>query len=72
MPLDAYPSIGTVVPNVTILECSFVTSQIGAYRVRPLPLLILLSSAGSTGRCNTGLEFTRRSFKAQGLSRALI
>ena len=28
--------------------------------------------AGSTGRCNTGLEFTRRSFKAQGLSRALI
>jgi hypothetical protein len=26
----------------------------------------------STGRCNTGLEFTRRSFKAQGFSRALI
>ena len=23
-------------------------------------------------RCNTGLEFTRRGFKAQGLSRALI
>jgi len=30
------------------------------------------SRAGSTGRCNTGLEFTRRGFKAQGLSRALI
>jgi hypothetical protein len=28
--------------------------------------------AGSTGRCNSGLEFTRRSFKAQGFSRALI
>ena len=28
--------------------------------------------AGSTGRCNTGLKFTRRSLKAQGLSRALI
>src|ERR1035441_6546691 len=28
--------------------------------------------AGSTGRCNTGLQFTRRGFKAQGLSRALI
>jgi hypothetical protein len=28
--------------------------------------------AGSTGRCNTGLQFTRRSFKAQGFSRALI
>ena len=30
------------------------------------------SPAGSTGRCNTGLKFTRRSFKAQGFSRALI
>ena len=29
-------------------------------------------SAGSTGRCNTGLQFTRRSLKAQVLSRALI
>ena len=28
--------------------------------------------AVSTGRCNTGLQFTRRRFKAQGLSRALI
>jgi hypothetical protein len=28
--------------------------------------------AGSTGRCNTGLQFTRRRLKAQGLSRALI
>jgi len=28
--------------------------------------------AVSTGRCNTGLKFTRRSLKAQGLSRALI
>jgi hypothetical protein len=26
----------------------------------------------STGRCNTGLEFTDRSFKAQGFARALI
>jgi hypothetical protein len=31
-----------------------------------------ISPAVSTGRCNTGLEFTRRRFKAQGLSRALI
>src|ERR1035437_334852 len=45
----------------------------------PLPLPIANKSlmctkygAGSTGRCNTGLQFTRRSFKAQGLSRALI
>ena len=30
------------------------------------------TTAGSTGRCNTGLEFTGRSFKAQGFSRALI
>jgi hypothetical protein len=30
------------------------------------------TSAGSTGRCNTGLQFTRRRLKAQGLSRALI
>src|ERR1700722_18333820 len=30
------------------------------------------NGAGSTGRCNTGLEFTRRGFKAQGLSRALL
>jgi tetratricopeptide (TPR) repeat protein len=30
------------------------------------------AGAGSTGRCNTGLQFTRRGFKAQGLSRALI
>ena len=28
--------------------------------------------AGSTGRCNTGLKFTRRSFKAQSFARALI
>ena len=28
--------------------------------------------AVSTGRCNTGLEFTRRGFKAQSFSRALI
>jgi hypothetical protein len=33
---------------------------------------LLQSPAGSTGRCNTGLQFTRRRFKAQGLSRALI
>ena len=32
----------------------------------------LQSRAGSTGRCNTGLQFTRRRFKAQSLSRALI
>jgi hypothetical protein len=30
------------------------------------------SRAVSTGRCNTGLEFTRRSLKTQGLSGALI
>src|SRR3984885_15824887 len=28
--------------------------------------------AVSTGRCNTGLQFTRRRLKAQGLSRALV
>src|ERR1035437_9542754 len=33
---------------------------------------LLKTPAGSTGRCNTGLKFTRRGFKAQGLSRALI
>ena len=33
---------------------------------------LLETPAGSTGRCNTGLQFTRRSFKAQGFSRALI
>jgi hypothetical protein len=27
--------------------------------------------AGSTDRCNTGLKFTRRSFKAQGFPRGL-
>jgi hypothetical protein len=32
----------------------------------------LQGRAVSTGRCNTGLEFTRRSFKAQGFSWALI
>ena len=32
----------------------------------------LIMGAGSTGRCNTGLKFTRRRLKAQGLSRALI
>jgi hypothetical protein len=32
----------------------------------------LIIPAVSTGRCNTGLQFTRRSFKAQSLSRALI
>jgi hypothetical protein len=31
-----------------------------------------INPAGSTGRCNTGLQFTRGGFKAQGLSRALI
>ena len=31
-----------------------------------------ITRAGSTGRCNTGLEFTRRRLKAQSLSRALI
>ena len=30
------------------------------------------SRAVSTGRCNTGLEFTRRSLKTQGLSGTLI
>ncbi len=30
------------------------------------------SRAGSTGGCNTGLQFTRRSFKAQGFPWALI
>jgi hypothetical protein len=28
--------------------------------------------AVSTGRCNTGLQLSRRRFKAQGLSRALV
>ena len=32
----------------------------------------LYIAAGSTGRCNTGLQFTRRRLKAQGLSRTLI
>jgi len=32
----------------------------------------LENGAVSTGRCNTGLQFTRRSIKAQGFSRALI
>ena len=32
----------------------------------------LRNGAGSTGRCNTGLQFTRWRFKAQSLSRALI
>jgi hypothetical protein len=30
------------------------------------------NGAGLTGQCNTGLQFTRRRFKAQGHSRALI
>src|ERR1035437_1452398 len=34
--------------------------------------LLPQTPAGSTGRCNTGLQFTGRRFKAQGLSRALI
>ena len=39
----------------------------------PTPLTNFMEMlAGSTGRCNTGLEFTRRSFKAQSFSRALI
>src|ERR1022692_2571451 len=37
-----------------------------------LARILLLMAAGSTGRCNTGFQFTRRGFKAQGLSRALI
>jgi hypothetical protein len=31
-----------------------------------------ITRAVSTGRCNARLQFTRRRFKAQGLSRALI
>jgi hypothetical protein len=38
----------------------------------PEPSNLPKMRAGSTGRCNTGLQFTRRGFKAQGLSRALI
>ncbi|MBB5330808.1 hypothetical protein HDF14_004444, partial [Edaphobacter lichenicola] len=38
--------------------------------VQSLSLPITL--AVSTGRCNTGLQFTRRRLKAQGLSRALV
>src|ERR1700735_1126200 len=37
-----------------------------------LGMKLPITPAGSTGRCNTGLQFTRWSFKAQGLSRALI
>jgi hypothetical protein len=43
---------------------------------RALPLtsssVDAMPGAVSTGRCNTGLEFTSRSFKVQSLSRALI
>jgi hypothetical protein len=34
--------------------------------------MCLKCPAGSAGQCNTRLQFTRRGFKAQGLSRALI
>lgn len=34
--------------------------------------LLLFVAAVSTGGCNTGLEFTRRSLKAQGFPWALI
>jgi hypothetical protein len=40
--------------------------------LRNLFVYWLNTLASSTGRCNTGLQFTRRGFKAQGLSRALI
>ena len=33
---------------------------------------LLITPASSTGRCNTGLQFTRWRFKAQSLSRAMI
>ena len=39
---------------------------------KPHEVTAIKSLAGSTGRCNTGLKFTRRSLKTQGLSRALI
>src|SRR5258705_8031383 len=49
-------------------ECSIrfvcVNGVIGNFEAN-LPI----TRASSTGRCNTGLQFTRRSFKAQGFSR---
>ena len=44
--------------------------------IQELTLLFLIelleNGAGSTGRCNASLQFTRPSLIAQGLSRALI
>jgi hypothetical protein len=37
-----------------------------------MPFIVSENTAVSTGRCNTGLQFTRWRLKAQGLSRALI
>jgi RNAse (barnase) inhibitor barstar len=51
--------------NFDALRDSIVFGQINRIEVP-------YSVAVSMGRCNTGLQFTRRRFKAQGLSRALI
>jgi hypothetical protein len=55
------------VPKIAVLDFSLQNGVIGNF-VTNLPKC----RASSTGRCNTGLKFTRRGFKAQGLSRALI
>jgi len=58
---------------VKAINCFWVNAcpaSSGAVRTQNAKLPI--TPAGSTGRCNTGLQFTRRRFKAQSLSRALI
>jgi hypothetical protein len=52
--------------NVGRLNCLAATSLL--FEIE----LPAMSGAVSTGRCNTGLEFTSRRFKAQGLPWALI
>ena len=65
---NAIGLLGVTTPNVKNCPLAFMA----AVRTRVLPANLPKMWAGSTGRCNTGLQFTRRGFKAQGLSRALI
>jgi hypothetical protein len=50
------------------MRAKFFCIQSDSGQILHLPI----TRAVSTGRCNTGLQFTRRRLKAQGLSRALI
>ncbi len=66
------PNTGSVHPNLSA-KAARVERGRHCYAIKLVPgLTFPVAAFGSDGRRNTCLQFTRRSFKAQRFSRALI